>query len=406
MARHNLFGAIDLGVDKFVVLAATHVGSSYEIVGIGTVDAVGVTGGQITNLTQASQVLAGAIHQAEVMAGGKLDLGVVVGATGAHINGAEKKAHVKIQGGAVSDADIELAMDTLQAFPVPQGEEILHVLEQEFCIDSQGGIKSPLGMTGTLLEAEAYVVTASASALKNLQACVTDAGASLSRCMAAGLAAGTEISTADERELGVMTLDWGATNCDIAVFQNGVPRLLRTLEIGGALIDRDIAKMSRISLQEAARVKREIGSAVQVQVDNKASIEIKDTGGGTTSIEPHVLSMIIEARVEEMLRGVKRELAAWLAQERLPAGVVIAGGMAKLPGLIQISHDVLEVPVRSGKARYQGAHADEVAGPSFATAVGLLELWKSTGFIEHKPASLGLSGWLQRLFRGDAAPST
>lgn len=404
MAKERLFGAVDLGADRFIVLAAQRLGSSYEIVGCGVADAAGVSGGKITDLTRASKVLTGAVHQAEVMAGGKFDLGVVAGVAGSHITGAEKQAHVKIQGGAVSESDIELAMDTLQAFPVPPNLEILHVLEQEYLIDGHGGIHSPLGMTGALLEADAYIVTALASALSNLRSCVTDAGVNLRRSMCSGLAVGSVISTADERDLGVLTLDWGATSCDIAVFQKGVPRLLRTLDLGGSEIDRDIAKMSRVSLHEAQRVKRAIGSAIQVQVDSNASIELQKTGGGKTSIEPHVLSMIIEARVDDLLRTLKQGLGDWLVQERLPAGVVLAGGMACLPGIVQISHDVLGVPVRIGQPNYSGTHAEEVSGPRFAAALGLLEMWKNTGFMDHQSATTGfrLGNWLKNLIGSPA----
>lgn len=409
MTDNDMFGTVDLGEDQFIVLAARQAGKSFEVTGWGVADARGFASGMITNLGQATEALAGAVHQAEVMAGGRMGQGVVAGISGTHIEGVEKRSHVKIQGGAVTNADVDLAMDTLQAFPVAQGLEILHVLEQGFSIDEHDGIHNPLGMSGALLEAEAYVVTARTNALANLQACVTDAGLSLRRTLFAGLATGSAVTTADERDLGVATLDWGGGNCNVAVFQGGAPRLLRTVDLGASMIDRDIAKMFRISLLDAKRVKCEIGSAVQVQVDNEAALEIKDASGEqTASIEPHVLSMTIEARVEDMLTQLRTEMAPWMEKEKLSAGVIITGGIANLKGIVQISHDVLDVPVRTGKPRYSGSHSEEVATPEFTAGLGLLELWSKHGLQHHQATAsrLSLGAWLRKLFGGPPADSS
>ena len=409
MEKTSLFGAVDLGSDQFVVLVARRVGSTYEIAGLGSAAAAGYTAGRITDLNSATKALQGAIHQADLMAGEKAELGVVAGITSRHLMGASKQAHVKIQGAAVSEADIELAMDTLQAFPIPQDYEILHILEQEYSIDGHGGIYSPLGMTGSLLEAKAYIVSNRASDLTNLRSCVTQAGVSLRRSMSSALASANVITTVDERELGVITLDWGATSCDVAVFQNGVIRQLRNIELGGELIDRDIAKMMHISLQDAKKVKNKIGSAVQVQVDDEASIKVKATSGELTAIEPHVLSMIIEARVEDMLRKLAHELGDWLEKDKLSAGAVLTGGMACLPGILELSNDVLGIPVRIGSPSYVGPHSDEITGPRYSAALGLLELWKDQHYTDHQPVSSSkLLGWFKNLFgdRALAAPTS
>ena len=403
MGKGKIFGAVDLGEDQFVVLAASAVGNSFEVQGCGIAQARGYERGLITDIDTASQALEGAVRQAEIMAGGSIDGNIIAAISGEHIIGENKRSHVKIQGGAVTEDDIDLAMDTLQAFPVPPEMEILHVLEQEFVIDSQGSIRRPLGMTGSLLEAEAHVVFARASAIANMRSCLAKAGASTLRLMSSALAMGVAVTTEDERDLGVVAMDWGRGTCDYSVFESGAPFKLRTVPCGGNDIDRDIAKIFRIPLASADKLKRAIGSAVQVQVDDEAAIEVKDANGRSTiSVEPHILSMTIQPRIDEMLDTIKRDLGVLLDKERLPAGIVLTGGLSKLPGILEIISDEFAVPVRTASASYSGEHAEEVAGPEISVALGLLRQWMDQG-MKHQGQRLrmgGLGAWLRRIFSG------
>ncbi len=402
MEQQNLYAAVDLGASKFVVLAGRTVGTSFEVSGWGSVASQGYANSMLNDINSAAKALSGAVQQAELMAGGPITHGAVAGVSGEHMCGEEKHAHVKIQGNLVTDADIELALDTLQAFPLPQDMEILHVLEQQFAIDGHAGIRHPLGMSGNLLEAEAYVVSARKNALANLRSCQDGAKLSTRRLLSSALATGSMLTTEDERDLGVATLDWGCDSCDVAVFATGAPRLLRTIPNGGSAIDRDIAKMFRIPMHSATRVKHEIGSAVQVEFDKASSVSMNDAGGkGEDAIEPHILSMTIEARVEEMLNALKQELTEWLGPERLAAGIILTGGMANLKGIVEIAHEVLGVPVRIGKHDYSGPFADELAGPEFTAALGLLKLWSEHNMNEHIPhQSSSFGTLLRKIFKG------
>lgn len=404
MAKARLFGAVDLGEDQFVVLAASAVGNSFEVHGCGTAKARGYERGLIIDIDTAAQALAGAVRQAEIMAGGSIDGNIVAAVSGEHLSGKNRRSHVKIQGGAVTEDDVDLAMDTLQAFPLPAEMEILHVLEQEFVIDDQNSIRRPLGMTGSLLEADAHVVFARKSALANLRSCLAKAGAGAQRLMSAALAVGVAVTTEDERDLGVVAMDWGCGSCDYAVFQAGAPFRLRTVPCGGSDIDRDIAKIFRIPLAAADKLKRTIGSAVQVQVDNEAAMEVTDADGKSTkSVEPHVLSMTIQPRIDEMLDLIKRDLGSLLDKERLPGGIVLTGGLSQLPGIVQIINDEFAVPVRIGRTSYRGEHAEEVAGPESSVALGLLRLWMDQHASQQgQPLPVGgLAAWLRRIFSSD-----
>ena len=406
MDRKGLVCSVTLGEDKFAVLAALHKGSSFEVIGFGTSTSKGYSRGMIIDISEVSTSLAGAVRQAEVMADTKVAGSVVAGVSGDHIHGEDRHAHVKIQGGAVTGADIDLAIDTLQAFPISPGLEILHVLEQEFVIDGQAGIRHPLGMRGSLLEAEALVVTAAANALANTRSSLEKASATTKRLMSTALATGVAVTTEDERELGVVTLDWGGGTCDCMSFKNGVPHALKTLSVGGTDIDRDIAKIFHIPMASAERIKREIGSAEQVQVDDDASVVVDAADSNRqVALEPHVLSMTIQPRVEEMLETIKEELGPDFNKEAMPAGVVVTGGMARLKGVVSLANEVFSVPVRTGKSSYSGVNADMVSGPEYSANLGLLELWASQpGQTDAPLRSPGLGEWLARLFGGSAEP--
>ena len=408
MDDRNLIASADLGQDQFVVLAAMKKGTSFEVAGCGIEASKGYSRGRIIDIGEASDALSKAVRQAELMAGSRLgskveiDGLVVGGVCGGHIQGEDKRAHVKVQGGAVSAADIDLALDTLQAFPIEQGLEILHVLEQEFSIDGQGGIRHPMGMRGSLLEAEAHVVKAASNALANHRSCMEQAGARPLKMMSTALATGVSVTTEDERELGVVSLDWGGGTCDCTVFKGGVPRMLKTLPIGGSDVDRDVAKIFHISMSSAERIKRKIGNAEQVQVDENAKVRVDSADDGDeVEVEPHVLSMTIQPRVEEMLEQVRDTLGPGVDKESMSAGVVISGGMASLSGIVPLASEVLAMPVRTSKANYTGDNAELVRGPEFAASLGLLELLVSQDGAEPVAEQApGLGAWLKRLLFG------
>ncbi len=372
--RKGTFASVDLGSSQFVVTIAEQGGSSVEVAGVGKASAQGLERGMLTDISAASGALRSAVREAEVQAGDRVSA-AIVGVSGEHLAGEDKRAGVKIQGGAATQGDVDHVLDTLQAYPIPPGREILHVIQQSFAIDERGGVRQPLGMTGTLLEAEAHVITAQANALANIRSCLQGAGLRAARMAAAPLASALATTTADERDMGVIALDWGAGTCEISVFRQGVLRSLLTLPQGCDLIDFDVAKTFRIPVAESKRIKRAIGSAVQVPQSVERIVEVSAAdGSGTIEIDAHVLSMTIEARVEEMLGSMRAAIDEWRSGGELGGGIVMTGGGATLDGIREMAHEVLGMPVRIGAPSYAGTHHEDVAGPEFAAAMGLLML--------------------------------
>ena len=402
MSNANQIAAIDLGEDLFKVIIAEPKGTMYEIVAYGIVSAKGFARGSITNIGEVVTALEGAVRQATVMANTNINGRTIGGVSGDHLHGETKRGHVKIQGGDVTNADIELALDTLQAFPISNQMEILHVLEQNFLIDGHGDIRHPLGMQGHLLEAEALVITARKNALANIRSSLEKVNASSCKLMSSSLAAAVSVTTEDERDLGVIVFDWGSGTCDYTIFNRGNPFKIGMIKCGGIDIDRDIAKIFTISLASSQKVKHSIGSAVQVGINKDESITVKEADGvNTKEIEPHVLSMAIEARALEMLEIIKQEIGENLNKDMLPAGVVITGGMAKLRGIQETAHNELALPVRLGKPNYTGKHNEETTGAEFAVVHGLIQLWISQGLSLAKPQTGNFISWLKSMLSAD-----
>ena len=392
MARNStdLFASVDLGSAQTAAVAAVRRGCGFEIAGIGTAAAAGVEGGILTDIAAASRTLAAAVREAELQAAATLaGAPIIVGVPGAMISGRDEQAPVKIQGGTVTQGDVDLALDTLQAYPIPAEREILHVLQQSFSIDKRNDVRQPLGMIGNLLMAEAHIVTAPTNMLANIHSCLAGAGIRAGKVAAAPLAAAMSATSEDERDLGVIALDWGGGTCDIALFKQGVPRWFSSLPVGGGKIDLDIARTFRIPVSESERVKRSIGSAVQVpqSIDNQMQVT-RINGEGKIDIDAQTLSMTIESRIDEMLQQIGDAIDSWFAEVspdaaagggwrsrgEIGAGIVMTGGVANLSGIGELAHEHLGLPVRISAPRYAGAMHEEMCAAELAAAHGLLML--------------------------------
>ena len=390
MAKHtDLLASVDLGSSQIVATAAARRGSGFEIIGVGKTAAAGIECGILTDIGAASSALASSLREAELQAQTQLSgVPIIVGVPGAMIGGQDEQAPVKIQGGTVTQGDVDLALDTLQAYPIPADREILHVLQQSFSIDKRNNVRQPLGMTGNLLLAEAHIVTAQINQLANIHSCLGSVGMKAHKIAAAPLASSLSATSEDERDLGVIVLDWGGGTCDISIFSQGVPRWFSSLPIGGGKIDLDIARTFRISVSESERIKRQIGSAVQVpqSIDKRMQVTMIN-GEGKIDIDAQTLSMTIESRVDEMLQQIgdavdsffsdrygEEAAKKWRSDGEIGAGIVMTGGVANLSGIGELAHEHLGLPARISAPRYAGAMHEEIAAAEFSVAHGLLML--------------------------------
>lgn len=250
---------------------------------------------------------------------------------------------------------------------------MLHVLPQEFLLDSQDGIRDPVGMIGGRLEVNVHLVTAASGALTNLVTAANRAGLVVEETVLEPLAAAEAVLNSDERELGVVLMDIGAGSTDVVVFRQGALQHCFTIPIGGDHFTNDIAVGLRTPIPDAEKIKRSFGVATQLLAGENTSIEVPSVGDRPSRLMPQrSLADILEPRAQELLSLVRDELRRVGLERQVGAGVVLTGGGSRLAGMCDIAEEVLDVPAHIGlPAKLDGA--PEILGqPAYAALVGLL----------------------------------
>lgn len=343
-------------------------GGAAQVVGAARVASAGMRKGIVADLKSSARSLAEAAARA-CRAGGRLPARgircdrVWLSVSGEHLRGLSVRAAAQSAGDVIRRRDLDAALRrAVEAARVPIGREVLHVLPGEFAVDGQEGIASPLGMSARKLQVDAYLVTASGTALDNLERCVESAGLVMEQEVLAGLAAAWAATDARERAAGALVADIGAGTTDFIAFQGGRTRLAGCLAVAGGHVTRDIALGLRVALGEAERLKREHAAALARLVP---ASEIQVSSGGR--VGRWFLAEIVEARMREILELVRRQLR----EARLaPALVVLTGGEARLPGAAALAEEVFECPARMGCAARPGA-PDVARDPAWAVALGI-----------------------------------
>ncbi|MBN1179234.1 MAG: cell division protein FtsA [Anaerolineae bacterium] len=399
---------IDIGSSKICVLVA-EVGGEYgmRIVGVGLVPARGMRKGVVVNVNEVTQSIMTAVSEAERTSGYRIER-AYVGLSGAHT--ASQNSHgmvaVSRRDDGIALDDIDRVMDAAGAVNLSHNRELLHVIPRRYTVDDQAGVRDPLGMHGFRLEMEAHVVTSSTTALQNLVKCVVGAGVEADEVALSSLAAAHAVLDESEREMGAVLVDMGGGTTDIAIFIDGTVWHTSTLGIGGEYITSDVAIGLRLTSELAESVKIEYGHARAIQVAQDERFTVKGIGdSGLQPISRWKLAEIIEARVEEMLGMVGQEIKRSGYDGLLPAGVVLCGGVAQLPGIEDLGRDVLGLPVRIGTPKGLVGLIDRVSGPAFAVPVGLVSWGVMADGRRPLPkagASFGrrLAKWLRALLPG------
>ena len=290
--------------------------------------------------------------------------------------------------------DIEKVIEAAKAVAIPLDREVLHVLPQEFIIDEQDGIRDPLGMSGVRLEARVHMVTGSVTSAENIVKCANRCGLTVDGIVLAPLASGSAVVSAEERELGACLIDIGSGTVDLTVFHGGAVKHTAVLSVGGNHLTNDIAAGLRTPIAAAEKIKCEYGTALTSLVSGEDTIEVPSTGGRVPRVlSKLVLSEIIEPRIEEIFSLIHGELVRSGFEELLTSGLVLAGGTANLHGIVDVAEQVFNLPVRVGEPTGVSGLSDMVAGPQYATAVGLLlygaEQVKRAGFRSLRSTLLG-----------------
>jgi cell division protein FtsA len=368
----NLVVGLDIGTSKVVVIVSeVKPDNSLEVIGMGMQPSAGMKKGMVVNIEAAVGAIQGAVQEAELMADCKIH-DVYTGIAGSHIRSLNSRGMVKIKDKEVTQADIDRVIETASSISLPSDQQILHILEQEFSIDGQEGIKKPLGMSGMRLDVEVHIVNGAVAAVQNIMKCIHRCGLEVNELILQPLASSKSVLEEDEKELGVCIVDIGGGTTDIAVFTGGAIRHTAVIPIAGDQITNDIAMALRTPTQDADDIKIKHGCALR-QLVTSGTIEVPGVGErGPRTLSRQTLAEVIEPRVEELYSLVQQELRRSGFEDLLSSGIVITGGSSAMQGMVELGEEIFHLPVRLGIPKYVGGLSDVVKTPRLSTGVGLL----------------------------------
>lgn len=360
-------GKVSVGQDKRL---------SLNIVGGAEVPSQGVSKGNVSSIEDAVAAISSCLEQAERVIGEPL-AEAAVGIGGAYITSQDARGVIGVSrtDGDIRAEDVARAIEAAKTFVNPANQEILHVLPRSFSIDGQVGIKDPVGMQGIRLEVDTLIVQGLSSHVRNFTRAVFRTGLDITELVYAPLAAGDAVTTSRQRELGVCVVAVGASTTGVAVYENGELLRAATIPIGADHITNDLAIGLRISLESAEKIKRIHGTAFAESVPKRAGVfDLIDYGSDTNEeVSLRLVADIIEARVEEIYEKVLDELRKIDREGLLPSGVILTGGGAKLPGMIDVGKRVLRLPCAYGSCGISSSLPEMVQDPAFSTALGLVQ---------------------------------
>jgi cell division protein FtsA len=375
VARARLIAGLDIGTTKTcAVLAEQRPSGRLQFAAAGVCPSRGLRKGVVVSLDETSASVEAAVEQCERRSGHRIG-SALVSVAGSHIESVNTRGVTTLanHGSDLTGADLQKALDSARAVPVPPDREIIHVVPRSYVLDGQEGIKNPIGMSGHRLEAETHVITGAVGSIQNLIKAVQRTGLELDDMVLQPLASAEAVLTQEERELGGVLVDIGGGTTDVAVFLDGSVWHTAVIGLGGNHISNDIAMCLRTPPAQAEELKIAYGHAVPGAVAGLAPVEVPTFDRQRVQEVPReYLAQLIQARLEEILGFVAGEIKRCGYSGLLGAGVILAGGVAEQAGIRDLAESVLDLPVRVGQP--QGLdHLDErLAGPAFATAVGLM----------------------------------
>jgi cell division protein FtsA len=359
--NRDLLVGLDIGTSKVVALVAELAADGqFNVVGVGQTASKGLKKGVVVNIEATVQSIQKALEEAEVMADRQI-VQVFTGIAGNHI---DKE---------VSAGDVERVLETAKAINIPTDQQILHILVQEFIIDGQEDVREPIGMSGLRLEVKVHIVTGAVSAAQNIVKCVRRCGLEVNDLILQPLASSLAVLTEDEKELGVVLVDIGGGTTDIAIYCQGSIRHTAVIPIAGDQITNDIAMALRTPTIDAEDLKIQYGIARQDMADPATMIDVPGVGDREPRpMSKQALAAVIEPRVEELftlVRGVVRDSGY---EDMVSSGIVLTGGTALMPGMVELAEQVFLRPARIGTPEYRGHLHEVLRSPRFATSIGLL----------------------------------
>ncbi len=410
MESSEIIVGIDIGSTKIAcIVGRKNEYGKVEILGLGRTESLGVNRGVVENIQHTVSSIAKAVKEAENSS--EVDIKLTnVGIAGQHIRSLQHRGHIMRNSmeEEIEQADVDNLIENMYKLALPPGEEIIHVIPQEYVIDGQQGIREPVGMAGSCLEANFHIITGKIAAAKNIKRCVLKAGLDISDMILEPLASAEAVLSDQEKEAGVVLVDIGGGTTDLAIFQDEIIRHTAVIPLGGNAITEDIKEGCSIIRNQAEALKKSFGSALASENKDEEIVSIP----GLKGREPKEISLknlahIIQARMEELIEHVYYEIKASGFEKKRIAGIVLTGGGSQLKHIAQLTEFITGMDTRIG---YPNEHlaktpSGEIGSPMHATGVGLvikgfkkLEYSKKNNSLSHDKSRKQKESFLDRIF--------
>ncbi|MDK1023324.1 MAG: cell division protein FtsA [Gammaproteobacteria bacterium] len=403
---NQMIVGLDIGTSKVVCIVGEVTPEGLiEVVGIGSHPSRGLKKGMVVNIESTVMSIQRAVEEAELMAGCQIH-SVSAGIAGNHVRSMNSHGIVAIRDREVYQPDIERVIDAARAVAIPADQKILHILPQEFVIDSQEGVKEPLGMSGVRLEAKVHLVTCAVNAAQNIEKCIRRCGLEVEEVILQQLASGQAVLTEDEKELGVCLVDIGGGTTDIAIFTDGAIKHTAVIPIAGDQVTNDIAMALRTPTPHAEEIKIKYACALAKIAGENEMIKVPSVGDrADRDLSRQALAEVVEPRYEELFTLIQAELRRSGFEDLVAAGIVLTGGASKMEGVVELAEEIFHMPVSIGRPQGFSGLVDIVKNPIYSTAVGLL-LYGNQNAVNGEWSGAGVvqEGMLERLkkwFKGN-----
>ncbi len=373
MDTSEIVVGLDIGTTKVSAVVGEVDADGITILGVGTVPCRGLRKGVVANIDWTVRSIEDAVETARQMAGVEIRT-VYVGVAGSHLRSTGSEGVAAITGGEVTRADVDRVLEGARAIPLDADRQILHALPREFTVDNQDGIRDPVGMSGVRLGVKVNLITAATSCVQNVVRCAERCGLTVADVVLQPLASSEAVLSEDEKEIGVAVIDIGGGTTDLLLYVDGGIAHASVIPAGGNNVTADIAAGLRTPMGEAERLKRSSGCALGRMVGDDEEIEVPGVGGHPPrKAARRVLSDIIEPRIEEIFAVIRKRMEDSGMLEQLSAGAVLTGGAVLMQGMTEFAEEILGMPVRLGVPVGVKGITGLVAGPQFATGVGLVQ---------------------------------
>lgn len=373
MKSQNIVVGLDVGTTKVcTIVGIQNQQKDLEIIGIGTYPSHGLKKGSVVNIDKTVRSIQNSLEEARLMAGVPIS-SATIGIAGGHIYSFNSSGVVAIKGKEITEEDVARVLDAAKAVVIPSDREIIHVIPQEYKVDTTSGIKNPVGMCGIRLEAHVHIVTGTISLIQNLVKCVEQTSVKAEKITLQPMASSRSVLTQEEKDMGVILVDIGGGTTDIAIWKDGSLLHTQIIPVGGNHFTNDLAVALKVSHAEAERIKINHGSVLAEQLNQSAHITVQGLSGTRKrEVGLSVVAKVLGARAEELFELVKDVVDQKCVETTISGGIVLTGGGALIKGLTELAEYLLERPTKVGYPIPFGGMTNVIQNPKFSTVLGLL----------------------------------